>query len=269
MKKLIIYGGKIPVFHKIIQPIIHQIIQPVITFEIQPLHNITIKPIIINETLPNIDEEIQRLNLSINEQNKQETFETLKREKKIEQEVVIKDIRKEVTPSTENINKIKSLLNEGQKPNLTQPLIKAGNHDSSFEIQPYIMIVEQHITQTIIQTITEREIRAIKKFENKIYISGKNGDVFPYEKINKNNSEIMETIVAVNFIFLNQNINFPMAFKKTDIFAKAEKKLFKEYPELKSKQIYFIANGNVVDKSLTFEQNKIRSGNTILIKEIE
>lgn len=243
MKKLIIYGGKIPVFHKIIQPIIHQIIQPVITFEIQPLHNITIKPIIINETLPNIDEEIQKLNLSINEQNKQETFETLNREKKIEQEVVIKDIRKEVTPSTENINKIKSLLNEGQKPNLTQPLIKAGNHDSSFEIQPYIMIVEQHITQTIIQTITEREIRAVKKFENKIYISGKNGDVFPYEKINKNNSEIMETIVAVNFIFLNQNINFPMAFKKTDIFVKAEKKLFKEYPELKSKQIYFMQMG--------------------------
>ena len=79
----------------------------------------------------------------------------------------------------------------------------------------------------------------------------------------------MESIVAVNFISLNQNINFPMAFKKTDIFAKAEKKLYKEYPELEYKQIYFIANGNIVEKSLTFEQNRIRSGNTILIKEIE
>ena len=79
----------------------------------------------------------------------------------------------------------------------------------------------------------------------------------------------METIIAVNFVSLNNNINFPMACKKTDIFAKIEEKLFHEFPSLKSKKIYFIANGNKINKSLTFEQNKIKNGNTILINEIE
>ena len=162
---------------------------------------------------------------------------------------------------------------------MPQPLIDRGN-GNQFQIQPYIMIVEQHITEKVIVPSCQRETKVIekleyvpiievKKFEKRIYISGKNGDLLPYEKFINNNSLIMESIVAVNFISLNQNINFPMAFKKTDIFAKAEKKLYKEYPELEYKQIYFIVNGNIVEKSLTFEQNRIRSGNTILIKEIE
>ena len=79
----------------------------------------------------------------------------------------------------------------------------------------------------------------------------------------------MEEIIAVNFISLNYNINYPMACKKTDIFSKIEEKLYREFPELKSKKIYFIANGIVVDRSSTFEKNKIKSGNTILINEIE
>ena len=80
---------------------------------------------------------------------------------------------------------------------------------------------------------------------------------------------MMETIIAINFISLSYNINYPMACKKTDIFSKIEKKLYQEYPILKSKKIYFISNGNVIDKALTFQQNQINSGSTILINEIE
>ena len=79
----------------------------------------------------------------------------------------------------------------------------------------------------------------------------------------------MEAIIAVNFISLNDNINYPMACKKTDIFSKIEEKLYHEFPQLKSKKIYFIANGNIVDRSSTFEQNKIKNGTTILIRENE
>ena len=153
---------------------------------------------------------------------------------------------------------------------MPQPLIDRGN-GNQFQIQPYIMIVEQHITEKVIVPSCQRETKVIEKLEYvPIIEQKKNGNILPYEKQNiKNSFDIMESIVAVNFISLNQNINFPMAFKKTDIFAKAEKKLYKEYPELEYKQIYFIANGNIAEKSLTFEQNRIRSGNTILIKEIE
>ena len=79
---------------------------------------------------------------------------------------------------------------------------------------------------------------------------------------------MMETVIAINFRSLNDNINYPMACKKTDIFANIENKLYKEYPKLKNKKICFIANGNVVNKYNTFEQNKIKSGDTILINEI-
>ena len=86
-------------------------------------------------------------------------------------------------------------------------------------------------------------------------------------KSNNTRSTMMETVIAVNFISLSHNINYPMACKTTDIFSKIEKKLYHEFPELKSKKIYFIANGNIIDRSLTFEQNKIKSGNNILINE--
>ena len=79
----------------------------------------------------------------------------------------------------------------------------------------------------------------------------------------------MEEIIAVNFVSLNKTINYPMACRKTDVFSKIEKKLYQEFPNLKSKKIYFVANGNVVNRSYTFEQNKIENGNTILINECE
>ena len=79
----------------------------------------------------------------------------------------------------------------------------------------------------------------------------------------------METIIAVNFASLDQKINFPMACKKTDIFENIVVKLYNEFPNLKYHKIYFIANGNVVNRSLTFEQNKIKNGTTILIRENE
>jgi Fe-S-cluster formation regulator IscX/YfhJ len=78
----------------------------------------------------------------------------------------------------------------------------------------------------------------------------------------------MESIIAVNFVSLTYNINFPMACKKTDVFSKIEKKLYQEFPDLKSKKIYFVANSAVIDKSSTFEQNNIKSGNTILINDL-
>ena len=79
----------------------------------------------------------------------------------------------------------------------------------------------------------------------------------------------METIMAVVFVSLDNNINYPMACRKTDIFKNIEKKFYHEFPTLKSKKIYFVANGNIVNSSYTIEQNKIENGNTILINEIE
>ena len=152
---------------------------------------------------------------------------------------------------------------------------------SRTQVVPYIMKEIQSITKTDVDPQTKTIIKNMEIVEYVPYIQNKNGQIVPYEKKNINTSSIpkekninsstklMETIIAINFISLNYNINYPMACRKTDIFANIEEKLYREFPSLKSKKIYFMANGNIVNRSSTFEQNKIKNGNTILINEIE
>ena len=87
-----------------------------------------------------------------------------------------------------------------------------------------------------------------------------------YFSSNNNNSIFYENIVAINFISSDQLINFPIGGVKSDKFSIIEEKLLNEFPELKNKDIYYIANGNVINKELTLEQNKIKTGNSILIQ---
>ena len=227
----------IPVIHKEIQPIIHQEIQPVITKEIQIIIHKKIQPVIFMENQKNIEEVIQQLEQS--------------------QTQIIEDhtTQREVAPRTET--KVQ--------------------HQTKRIIIPYIWREEKHINKIELSQKTERIEKHIEKIDYVPYIKYKNGDILPYEKKVKNiqikssieNTKLMEKIIAVNFISLNDNITFPMACKKTDIFSNIEERLYREYPILKSKKIYFIVNGNVVDKSLTLEQNKIKNGNSILINEFE
>ena len=79
-------------------------------------------------------------------------------------------------------------------------------------------------------------------------------------------NKIYENIIAVNFISSDQLINYPIGGLKSDKFSTIEEKLLNEFPELRNKDIYYIANGNVMNRALTLEQNKIKTGNTILIQ---
>ena len=83
-------------------------------------------------------------------------------------------------------------------------------------------------------------------------------------KIEKN-----ENIISVMFFIPDQNIHFPIPCNDSDSFSKIESKLFEEFPELKSKNIYYIASGNTVNKTATLKQNKIKNGDTILINYID
>lgn len=222
-------GNKLLVIHKEIQPIIIEEIAPVITTSLQPVINEIIQPVIFSEGHPNIEEAILQLNLSKN-----------------------KEIRIEDLPDVD----IKDLNLEG------------------LEIQHYIMKEVQCVKKQIAAPRTETKTQNSKRIKYVPYIEYKNGIIAPYDVKNQKqiigpNTEKMETIMAVNFASLDQNINFPMACKKTDIFENIVVKLYNEFPNLKRQKIYFIANGNVVNRSLTFEQNKIKNGTTILIRENE
>ena len=126
------------------------------------------------------------------------------------------------------------------------------------------MIEERHLTKREIVPSTRTEEKHLTKKEYVPYTPYGSKIQIP---IIGPNTEKMETIIAVNFTSLDQKINYPIACKKTDIFQNVEFKLYNEFPYLKNKKIYFVANGNVVNRSLTFEQNQITSGTTILIKE--
>ena len=72
-------------------------------------------------------------------------------------------------------------------------------------------------------------------------------------------------MIAVHFQSTDQRVNFPMPCMLSDNFSKLEEKLYLKYPQLKNKNIYFIANGNKINRNLTLEQNRIKNGDHILI----
>ena len=83
---------------------------------------------------------------------------------------------------------------------------------------------------------------------------------------NKDNEKVsIDKIIAVIFTSTDQSINFPIAGLKSDLFSKLEEKLYLEYPDLRNKNIFFIAKGNIVKKNLNLEENNIKNGDHILI----
>jgi len=81
--------------------------------------------------------------------------------------------------------------------------------------------------------------------------------------------ETKEKIISIMYFIPDKNIHYPIPCNESDSFAKIENKLFEEFPELKSKNIYYLANGNTVNKTATLKENKIKNGDTILINYID
>ena len=101
---------------------------------------------------------------------------------------------------------------------------------------------------------------------NKSSVNKKSNPSIIFSSNDLEGNKIYENIIAVNFISSDQSINYPIGGLKSDKFSTIEKKLLNEFPELNSKDIYYLANGSKINRALTLEQNKIKTGNTILIQ---
>ena len=55
-------------------------------------------------------------------------------------------------------------------------------------------------------------------------------------------------------------MNCNITCSKNDIFSEIEEKLYKQYPQYKKINSYFLANGNLVLKSKTIAENGIKNG---------
>lgn len=73
-------------------------------------------------------------------------------------------------------------------------------------------------------------------------------------------------IIAVHFTTANQKINYAIPCSYSDKFSSVVQKLYKEYPNYKNKDCFFLCNGRVfLDLNMSMEQNKIKTGNTIIV----
>ena len=71
--------------------------------------------------------------------------------------------------------------------------------------------------------------------------------------------------MCVNFISPDHKINYSIPCLDIDIFAEIEEKLYKEYPEYRETNNYFIANGKQILRFKTISQNNIGSGFPVML----
>ena len=71
--------------------------------------------------------------------------------------------------------------------------------------------------------------------------------------MSKNKFNTDNNLIAVIFTSTDQRINFSLSCSILENFASIEEKLFKQFPKLKCKNIYYLANGGVVNKNLTLK----------------
>ena len=108
-----------------------------------------------------------------------------------------------------------------------------------------------------------------KPSTKKLNLNNFNRELKQLNEENKKLKKEIDNTIAINFMSISQNINFPIACKITDNFKDLEEKLYKDYPELKHKNLYFMANGSIINRYETLENNGIKNSNTILIFDNE
>ena len=70
---------------------------------------------------------------------------------------------------------------------------------------------------------------------------------------------------AIIFTSTDQSIHYASVCYKSEKFSEIEEKLFKEYPELKLKEIIYLSNGSAIDRNATLEENKLKDNSNIII----
>ena len=83
---------------------------------------------------------------------------------------------------------------------------------------------------------------------------------------NKNvNSVNFNDIKTVQFMSMDQKVHFVIACIGTETFSVVEEKLYKEYPEYRETNNYFLVDGKQILRFKTIGQNNIRSGRPLTL----
>ena len=199
------------------------------------------KPIIKNENKNDIskDNEIERLKRELKEE----------KEKNKNLENIINELRTKNKNDTQKLkNEIKSYVEKIEKLSMENNNLK------------------DKMKRQGVQNNTDEIVRLYKKIEGlNEKIDDLNAKLKRYPFILEEGEKIMSII----FTSVDQKINYSMICKNTDTIHKLEEQLYKEYPKLGGAEYYFICNGAKVKKFKTLEELKIKSGDVIVLNEVE
>lgn len=70
---------------------------------------------------------------------------------------------------------------------------------------------------------------------------------------------------CIYFTSTDQTINYSIPCIATDIFAKVEEELYKEYPEYRETNNFFISNGKEILRFKTISENNIGKGYPVIL----
>ena len=82
---------------------------------------------------------------------------------------------------------------------------------------------------------------------------------------NISNNVNFNDIMVVNFISSDQIVHYAAKCLKTNTFAEVEEKLYKQYPQYRETNNNFIANGKLVLRFKTIDENKIGNGLSVTL----
>jgi len=109
-------------------------------------------------------------------------------------------------------------------------------------------------------TINNKNVSFLKTLEENGITDGSTINCY---KIN--DEDIEDEFMVVTIQTTNQDINRPIACKKTDNFKFLEEKLYEKNPDLRNKTLTYLCGGNNLDVKKTLEENKIKNYDVILI----
>ena len=75
-----------------------------------------------------------------------------------------------------------------------------------------------------------------------------------------------EKLISIKFISGNQDIDFTVIAKNTDVFSTIEKMLYDKYPKYLESENYFLVNAIKINKQKTLEQNKIKNNDVLTLQ---
>ena len=172
-------------------------------------------------------------------------------------------------PKNEN-DEIEKLKDELQKSKITIKKLESKIKELENKIKNNIVndMESQEVIMTLTNTISmnEEKMKALEK-ENenhKNMIKSINEENIKQKDLDSKLYK-MEDIISLNFTSTDQKINYSLPCVKNDIFAFVEEKLYKEFPEYRETNNFFVQKGQTILRFKTLKENNINPGFPILL----